>query len=256
MQAGPVGVWISAVADTLGVPLDWRVLPDDAAQGRRPWRSRLALETIDGLRELDPTPAVIAAGPGYGSLRGFRAGLEERQLDYLVRVDPAIAFGELVPANGVRNVHGATASRSMIADYLRGQQIELEPFSWSEGGRRPAGSATSRVVHSRFGALRMGSGSESRGRDRWLVCEWPDGAEQPVRFWASNLPSDTSAADFALLATLPARADLDGSRPGNILAAELEWPTSTASIDLQLTLWVMAQEFRGLKAHRTLHSEA
>jgi hypothetical protein len=256
--AAPAGVWVTAVTDTLGVPLDWRVLLDAAPHGRRAWRSRLALEALDWLCALDCVPPVIAAGPGYGSLRGFRDGLEVRQLDYLVRVEPAIALDEVAPTDVARRGRRAADSRSLITDYLRARQIELEPFSWTEAGRRSVGAARSRVVHSRFGALRLDApGPEvhgRRGRHRWLVCEWPAGEEQPVRFWFSNLPNGTSISHFASLAKLPARADLVGSRPGNILAGQPERPTSTVSLDQQLTLWVLAQEFRALKAHRAVNA--
>jgi hypothetical protein len=88
------------------------------------------------------------------------------------------------------------------------------------------------------------------------VCEWPAGDERPLRFWLSNLPNDTSISDFALLAKLPARGDRAASRPSTILAGQPEWPTSTAALDLQLTLWVMAEGFRALKRHRATHAEA
>jgi hypothetical protein len=258
--AAPVGVWVTAVSDTLSVPLDWRLLQDDTASGRRAWRSRLALEALDGLCALASTPPVIAAGPGYGSLRGFRAGLEARQLNYLVRVEPAIAFDEVAPAGASQRGLRASDSRSLITDYLHRRRIELEPVSWREDGRRSAGSAPSRVVQSRFGALRLdASNPEVRGRDRryrWLVCEWPGGDEQPVRFWLSNLPNHTTISDFVSFAKLPARADLAGSRPSTILAEQSESPTSTEALDLQLTLGVMAEEFRTLNRHRAMHAEA
>jgi hypothetical protein len=257
--AAPAGVWVTAVTDTMSMPLDWRLLPHDAANGRRAWRSRLALEALDGLCAIDCTPPVIAAGPGYGSLRGFRAGLETRQLDYLVRVEPAIAFDEVATDGAEQRGRRASDSRNAIADYLRARQIELEPFSWTEGEGRSAGSASSRVVQSRFGALPLVvSDREVRGRDRrrrWLVCEWPVGDERPLRFWLSNLPNDTSISDFALLAKLPARGDRAASRPSTILAGQPEWPTSNAALDLQLTLWAAAEEFRALKRHCATHAE-
>lgn len=252
----PAGVWVTAVSDTLSVPLDWRVLFDVAAPARHAWRSRLALEALDWLCGLDYKPPVIVAGPGYGSLRGFRGGLEARQLDYLVRVEPHTALDEIAPSGTDRRGRWATDSRSKIADCLRAREVELEPFSWTENGRGQSGSAASRVVRSRFGALRVDAldarphGNPSSPRR--LVCEWPDGEDLPVRFWLSNLPDETPIAGFASLAKLPARADLVDSRPREILAGQPDWPTSSGSLDMQLTLWVMAQEVRALKRNRSL----
>jgi SRSO17 transposase len=44
---------------------------------------------------------------------------------------------------------------------------------------------------------------------RWLVCEWPDDADKPVKYWLSNLPADTPLKRLVSLAKLRWRVEQD-----------------------------------------------
>jgi hypothetical protein len=56
-------------------------------------------------------------------------------------------------------------------------------------------------MHSRFLALRVRPANVKLRRQahkhsaklpvRWLLCEWPSGKDEPVKYWISNLPADT-----------------------------------------------------------------
>jgi SRSO17 transposase len=107
-----VGVSISAATDEASCPLAWRLfLPEqwDADVERRrkahlpngirhveKWR--LALEMIDELRSWGHPPPAILADSGYGEITEFRAGLEQRELGYVVQVKG----GTSAYAEGVR----------------------------------------------------------------------------------------------------------------------------------------------------------
>jgi SRSO17 transposase len=43
----------------------------------------------------------------------------------------------------------------------------------------------------------------------WLICEWPDGKQQPVKYWLSNLPADTPIEDLVRLGKLRWRIEHD-----------------------------------------------
>jgi SRSO17 transposase len=44
---------------------------------------------------------------------------------------------------------------------------------------------------------------------RWLLAEWPQGAEEPVKYWLSNLPADTPLARLGGLAKIRWRIEHD-----------------------------------------------
>jgi SRSO17 transposase len=44
---------------------------------------------------------------------------------------------------------------------------------------------------------------------RWLVAEWPQGEPEPVKYWLSNLPADSSLERLVGLAKLRWRVEHD-----------------------------------------------
>ncbi len=95
-----VGVSINAATDEASCPLDWRLfmpkewdsdterrakshVPDEVRHVEK-WR--LALQMIDELSDWGLEPPVVLADAGYGEITKFRAGLEERELDYVAQV--------------------------------------------------------------------------------------------------------------------------------------------------------------------------
>ena len=57
--------------------------------------------------------------------------------------------------------------------------------------------------------LRRAAASEDELPLRWLLCEWPDGADEPVKYWLSNLPADTPLKRAGPLAKLRWRIEHD-----------------------------------------------
>jgi SRSO17 transposase len=45
--------------------------------------------------------------------------------------------------------------------------------------------------------------------ERWLLAEWPEGKNEPVKYWLSNLPPDTPLVTLARLAKLRWRVEHD-----------------------------------------------
>ena len=64
------------------------------------------------------------------------------------------------------------------------------------GGRRPATVGVRRTHRAQLPAA-------------WLLAEWPEGQEEPVKYWLSNLPETTAVADLVRLAKLRWRIELD-----------------------------------------------
>ena len=65
----------------------------------------------------------------------------------------------------------------------------VRTVGWREGDRGP--------LAGQFIALRVRPANDAqRGDDgvlpeRWLLAEWPEGKNEPVKYWLSNLPEDT-----------------------------------------------------------------
>jgi SRSO17 transposase len=43
----------------------------------------------------------------------------------------------------------------------------------------------------------------------WLLCEWPAGEAEPVKYWLANLPEQSGLAELVRLAKLRWRIELD-----------------------------------------------
>jgi len=161
------GVWIAGVSTHTSIPVAWRTENDEKA---KEWRTPLALEMIDALPELGG--AVVAAGSAFGSLAGFRRGLEARCLPYLLRVDPVTAAREVAPDRRSRSTAEARQTlQERVAD---------------------AGYEEPDVVL-------------VEGAEHLLLCEVRATVGAGV-FWLSNLPPDTAPGRLASLIRLATRS--------------------------------------------------
>jgi SRSO17 transposase len=68
---------------------------------------------------------------------------------------------------------------------------------------------TSQFIFVRVRAAHDVPGHQGAPREEWLIAEWPDGAEQPLDYWISNMAPDTPPARLARLARLRWKIELD-----------------------------------------------
>jgi len=226
-----IGVSINAATAAASCPLDWRLflpvewdedeqrrakahLPADARH-RPKWR--LALELLDELRAWGLEPPVVCADAGYGAITAFRLGLEARGLAYVLQVQAQTsAFAE--DARPERLAYAGTGRpsqpryrerpRSLRALALAAGPDAAVEVSWREGRKGK--------LRSRFLALRVRPANKDIPRDErgelptsWLLCEWPTGAAEPVKYWLSNLPGDVPLERLVRLAKLRWRVEHD-----------------------------------------------
>jgi len=173
---------------------------------------------LDDLRKDGLEPAVILADGGYGEISEFRLALDQRELDYVVQVKGATsAYAEDVrPETPAYSGTGRPpkpryrARRSSLKTLaLAAGRDALRTVSWREGSRGK--------LSSRFLALRVRPANvqlrRAAGADelplRWLLCEWPDGANEPVKYWLSNLRAETPLKRLVGLAKLRWRIEHD-----------------------------------------------
>ena len=223
-------VSVNAATDRASCPLGWRLfLPEswDQDEDRRE-RARipedvghvpkwqLALGIIDELIGWGLARRVVQADGGYGDITRFRTGLEERDLEYVVQVK-GITSAQPAEATPVTPVY-AGMGRPRVARYpekalnlralaLAAGREHVHTIGWREGDRGP--------LASQFIAVRVRPANDEQRQDdgvlpeRWLLAEWPEDKDEPVKYWLSNLPADTPLLTLVQLAKLRWRVEHD-----------------------------------------------
>jgi SRSO17 transposase len=229
-----VGVSISAASDVASCPVNWRIyLPaewDDDVERRRAahvpddvrhapkWQ--LALDMIDELRGWGLTPPRLCADAGYGEITAFRQGLDEREIDYIVQAQartsayPLDVVPELRPWKGrgrppVPRYRAAPSSlRDLMLQAGAGRPVEV---TWRQGSRGPMTSRflALRVRPANIQLRRAAADTQTELPVRWLLAEWPAGANEPTDYWLCSLPADTPLAELVRLGKLRWRIEHD-----------------------------------------------
>ncbi len=223
-------VSVNAASDHASCPLGWRLfLPkswDEDEQRRRRARIpeeirhvpkwQLALEIIDQLIEWGLARRVVQTDGGYGDITAFRTGLEDRELEYVVQVKGVTSArpADAVPVTPVYQGRG----RPPVARYpdkpvslrdlvLAAGREQVRSVGWREGDRGP--------LASQFIAIRLRPANDAQRQDdgvlpeRWLLAEWPEDKDEPIKYWLSNLPVNTPIVTLVRLAKLRWRVEHD-----------------------------------------------
>jgi SRSO17 transposase len=231
-----LGVSVNAVTEHASCPLDWRLFVperwDQAAMAPRraachlpaqvhhrpKWQ--LVLEMLDELAGWELSPPVLLADSGYGEVGEFRAGLDARQIPYVVEVRAdTSAYPEQVRPTVAPHKGRGRRPRPRYRDkpcslhqlaLQAGQQACVE-LIWRRGSKglqrgrflalrvRPAGVTPRRLARQAGGELPV----------RWLLAEWPAGKPEPTKCWLSNLPETTPLVELVGLARLRWRVEQD-----------------------------------------------
>jgi SRSO17 transposase len=229
-----VGVSISAATDVASCPINWRIflpaewdhdierrakahVPDDVCHQEK-WR--LALEMIDECAVWGVRPKVLCADAGYGEITAFRAGLDAREIPYIVQVKAATSAYPLdvepeLPAwkgRGRQPVARYHATRSSLRELaLQAGKDATAEVTWRQGSRGPMSSRflALQVRPANIELRRAAADTQTELAVRWLLAEWPAGAEEPTDYWLSSLPADIALNDLARLAKLRWRIEHD-----------------------------------------------
>jgi SRSO17 transposase len=231
-----LGVSVNAVTEQASCPLSWRLFvperwDEEAMATRRAacqlpegvhhrpkWQ--LVLDMLDELAGWDLSPPMLLADSGYGEVGEFRAGLDARQIPYVVEVRAdTSAYPEHVhpvaaPYSGKGRrprlrYRDKPCSLHQLA-LQAGQQACVE-LIWRRG--------TKGLQRGRFLALRVRPGgvtprrlARAAGTELpvgWLLAEWPVGKAEPTKYWLSNLPEATPLVELVRLARLRWRVEQD-----------------------------------------------
>ncbi|WP_329393173.1 IS701 family transposase [Streptomyces lydicus] len=219
-----IGVSVHAASDTASCPLAWRLfLPESwdtpKAASRRehcriPEDERhrpkwlLALEMLDELDGTGLRPAVLVADAGYGANADFRHGLEDRGLGYVLQVKAEMtAHGE--SAGPHQPPYGGLGPRplpryrtrpvSLREHVLAAGRTQGRALTWRKGSKA-AMSSHFVLLRVRLAGRRPKPAADGTIPLVWLIAQWPEGEDEPVKYWISNLPADIPAKDLVRLA--------------------------------------------------------
>lgn len=227
-----IGVSVQLVTDAASLAANWRLFcpqswddekADDDEAAARIWarrkragipddvrhieKWRLALQMFDeALGDWGLPKLPVTADSGYGDATGFRLGLEERGLNYVLQVDPtATAYSaDELPVQPSYSGSGRPPTPKYPQPAQTFRELALtagrstcRQVTWRHGTRATSDNPTA-AMRSRFLAIRVRPANRQIPRtadgslpDAWLIAEWPPGHREPVKYWLSNLPADT-----------------------------------------------------------------
>ena len=258
-----IGISVHAVTDTASAAINWALfvpeswddatttdadtvarirrrrarckIPEDVRH-REKWRLALdMLDQITGPPAQDGTQdgdgdgwglprRPVVADAGYGDTTGFRLGLEQRGLRYVVAVKgttsayPAAA----VPTAPTYSGRGRPPKpryrddpTNLTALALAAGRSALTHLTWRHGSRKNSANPTA-AMRSHFLAMRVRPANREIPHntdgslpDCWLIVEWPPDKAEPTDYWLSNLPTDTPLPELVRLAKIRWRIEHD-----------------------------------------------
>jgi SRSO17 transposase len=191
---------------------------------REKWR--LALDMLDELILQWGLPKLpVAADSAYGDATGFRRGLEERGLDYVVAIKPdtSVQPGDAEPVTPVPTGRRGRPANPGYPDKpvsvkdlaLAAGRQAFQRLTWRQGTKKtkanPDADLTSTFL---LLSVRPANRNIPRAVDgslpaKLLLVQWPEDADEPTDYWLTNLSADTSIAQIVDLAKIRWRIEHD-----------------------------------------------
>jgi SRSO17 transposase len=201
--------WSSAEASC---PLGWRLyLPRVWFEDRKRaqevklpeglvYRSQteLALELIDQMLRWEVPRMPVVADSAYGNSFDFREQLRQRQLSYVLAVEPptvvwtqdpnTVPVPLSAPTGRPRRyppLEATPAPQDLTTVARQGPASAWKKVTWRAGTRGPQ--------RSRFAKLKVWAAHGWRAREHpervaeWLLIEWPEGEAEPTKYWLAQL---------------------------------------------------------------------
>ena len=193
-------------------------VPPDVEFATKP---AIALAQIERLLAQGAPKHCLLADAGYGVDTGFRERLSELGILYVVGVTGQVTVWPPgheplppEPYSGRGNV--PTRQRLGDAKHQRPMSVKELAFDlpadqwqaveWREG--------TNFTLRSRFARVRVHAAHRDHQRSQlraqeWLLIEWPEGHQEPMKYWLSTLPAGTPLQRMVLEAKMRWRIERD-----------------------------------------------
>jgi SRSO17 transposase len=249
-----------AVAEQVRAKRDRGGIGDDVRH-REKWR--LALDMLDemtGVWRLPKRP--VAADSGYGDAALFRQGLDERGFEYVVQVDPdALAHpGDAAPITppyqGIGRKPVPTYPNAplslkdlAISHVAAAGRRACRPVTWRTGTKTTKTNPTA-AMRSHFLAIRVRPANRLIPRaadgslpEVWLIADWPPEADEPVKYWLSNMNPRTPLKTLVRLGKIRWRIEHDYRELKTGLGLDHFEGRSFTGWHRHVTLTVLAQAF-------------
>lgn len=212
-----VAVTLSIANDEASLPIGHRLyLPESWANDARrrevagvpksttfQTKLEIALELMRHAQKRGVSGATVLADAAYGNALDFRDGVRALNLDYALAVQSTTQVwrpGEqpLAPKRRTSQIGRPPSAlrtskrRHPISVLQLARELPASSYQtirWREG--------TNHALRSRFAAVRVRVSNGHRPQsllppEEWLVIEWPQGQEHPVKFWLSTVDSNAS----------------------------------------------------------------
>jgi len=216
-----VSVTLDLGTEETSVPLNWALyLPEqwieDSLRRKKTgvppetvFKSKvdLALDLIDEAKAWGLSDRLVLADSLYGDSYKFRQGLISRGLDYIVQVEGKLTAWtddphplELPAKKRGKGPRKRLYARELpevrslkdIAKALPAEQ--WKGITWRQGVKKPLCSRFARTAVWLSNGLV--TGKTLRVEPEELLIEWPEGAEEPIKFWLSSLEISTPWRDI------------------------------------------------------------
>jgi SRSO17 transposase len=208
-----VAVTLDLGTEESSTPLDWALylpkpwatdpvrrkkagIPEEVSFKTKP---ELALDLIDEVKGWGLQDRLVLADSLYGDVFEFRQGLRSRGLHYVVPVSkdltgwtedprpgkPPMKRGGKIPRKRFyADDFPAPRSLCQMAKDLASRSWKT--ITWREGTKGPLSSRFARVVVWMANGLVQGKTMEATPEE--LLIEWPEGDQEPWKYWLSSLP--------------------------------------------------------------------
>ena len=266
-----VAVSVHHVGEEGNAPLGWRLyLPESWAKDeqrrsdagipaevtfRPKWK--LALDIIDQIRGWGLADRVVLADAGYGESTEFREELEQRQLRYIVGVAPQVGVWLEPPQptllKPMRTGRPPSAfhygeQRPLSAKAVAQQAKGWKTIVWREGSR---GRMKSRFWAGRIQPSHGFHEGRSPLKEVWLLVEWPESDQEPIKYFFCDLPADYSLRRLVRLAKCRWKIEQDYQQLKEELGLDHYEGRSWQGWHHHVTLVMMAHAFLTLETLRS-----
>ena len=219
-----VAVSLSVATSTASLPVAWRLyLPqiwsDDQTLRKRTGvpeeivfqtKPAIALEQIRAAVQQELPQGPVLADAAYGTDTQFREAITELGLPYVLGVMSSVSVWKPGESPLPKRERKATGRPTKLlrrdADHrpvaVKALALSLPASDWKTIAWR---RGTKQALRSRFAAVRVRPAHRDYWRsephaEEWLLVEWPNGEEEPSKYWLSTLPAAATLKALAHLA--------------------------------------------------------